>query len=521
MNVALAAHNKEITIIDENSIGQINPNTIKSFRTKDKKEEKITKNTIEPVKFKLDASEKNIKKSDITYEKIDNELAEKILNKVKENLNTTGLFNNIDSDTNIIFSIKNNIKKFSKKELNSLLKLGYKNKKTGAVLTGYVIANKLYIKLWDNLDNKESFSGEWILDEYSVRVIANVISNQILTKLIGEKVGHFNTRLLFVSEVEGKKKITIMNYDGSNLKYLTDGEGIVFTPIFSKHNNEEIIFLEYFEGVPKLYKMNITTGIKEKIKDIRDMKTEVNIELPELNIEDILEKKDEGEKQNLMLRMEKMNQLTQNIKTNKQEEEDREREEEEKIDDEMTFAPSFNPMKNEIICSKQQQSKINIYKINLDTNKIIQLTNEIDAINTTPSYSPDGTKIVFVSNISEKKKLYVMNADGSDLKMISQTWGSYDRPVWSPDGKLIAFIKQRSGNFYVGLITANGENERLIVNDYLIEGIKWSPNSRYIMYAKQRSEKDNNSLYTLDIITGMEYKIPTPKDVSVFDPDWN
>ena len=70
-----------------------------------------------------------------------------------------------------------------------------------------------------------------------------------------------------------------------------------------------------------------------------------------------------------------------------------------------------------------------------------RLTNH-PAIDTSPSYSPDGAQIVFNSDRGGSPQLYVMNADGSGQRRISFGDGRYSTPVWSPRGDLIAFTRQ-------------------------------------------------------------------------------
>ena len=116
-----------------------------------------------------------------------------------------------------------------------------------------------------------------------------------------------------------------------------------------------------------------------------------------------------------------------------------------------------------------------------------------------------------------------MNKDGTGIERISKGRGVYDKPSWSPDGKLISFVKLQGGEFYIGLMTPDGENERLIMNAYLVEGIKWSPNGRYLIYSKQKGPFGKDSIpgiYTIDILTGLEYKLNTPENQGASDPDW-
>ena len=116
-----------------------------------------------------------------------------------------------------------------------------------------------------------------------------------------------------------------------------------------------------------------------------------------------------------------------------------------------------------------------------------------------------------------------MDKNGNNVEQISHGRGVYDKPSWSPDGKLISFVKMERGEFSIGLMTPDGGSERSIMSAYLVEGVKWSPNGRYLIYSKQNSAFGKSSIsgiYTIDILTGIEYKLPTPENQGAIDPDW-
>ena len=92
------------------------------------------------------------------------------------------------------------------------------------------------------------------------------------------------------------------------------------------------------------------------------------------------------------------------------------------------------------------------------------------SIDTSPSFSPDGTKIAFNSDRGGQAQLYVMNTDGSGVRRISYGGGRYTTPVWSPRGDFIAFTKQTGGEFHIGVMRPDGSDERLLTTSYLDEG---------------------------------------------------
>ena len=166
--------------------------------------------------------------------------------------------------------------------------------------------------------------------------------------------------------------------------------------------------------------------------------------------------------------------------------------------------------------------------MDLSTRVIKRITNN-PGIDVSPCYSPKGNKIVFNSDRGTRQHLYVMDASGNNLKRISKGKGSYFTPVWSPRGDLIAFTKLEGGQFYIGVMETDGSNERMIAEDFHVEGPTWSPNGRYLMYYKQsRTFVDSegnvksggeSKLYMIDITGHNEREIVTPLEGS--DPAWS
>lgn len=76
-----------------------------------------------------------------------------------------------------------------------------------------------------------------------------------------------------------------------------------------------------------------------------------------------------------------------------------------------------------------------------------------------PMYSPDGRRIAFESNRDGNTEIYVMNADGSNQRNVSNFPGAADHgPVWSPDGRQIMFYSNRAGNWDIFVMSSDGQN---------------------------------------------------------------
>ena len=87
--------------------------------------------------------------------------------------------------------------------------------------------------------------------------------------------------------------------------------------------------------------------------------------------------------------------------------------------------------------SVERGGNSDIFVMDLKSHATVRLTVD-PAIDTSPSFSPDGAQIVFNSDRSGSPQIYIMSADGSNPRRISFAQGRYTTPVWSPTGEVLS-----------------------------------------------------------------------------------
>ncbi|EJF80025.1 Tol-Pal system beta propeller repeat protein TolB [Bartonella doshiae] len=312
-------------------------------------------------------------------------------------------------------------------------------------------------RLWDVFGQRQLKGRRFYTAIERWRRVAHLIADEIYSEMTGES-GYFDTRIVFIDETGPQdariKRLAIMDQDGANLVYISDGSELVLTPRFSP-KRQEITYMAYgYKKTPHVYLQQIEMGQRELIGAF----------------------------------------------------------------DNMTIAPRFSPDGQQVIMSLlQNNGSANLYTMNLRTRTMTRLTTTL-AIDTSASYSPDGSKIAFSSDREGKPQIYIMNADGSNVQRISSNEGSYSTPIWSPRGDYIAFTRQLEGKFSIGVMHPDGQGERILTTGFHNEGPTWAPNGRVLMFFR-KDPGMGPKIYTIDITGRNERQLPTPNDAS--DPAWS
>jgi TolB protein len=321
---------------------------------------------------------------------------------------------------------------------------------------------KVDFRLWDVVVGNQAAGLSFTSQPANWRRLAHIIADAIYKRVTGEE-GYFDTRIAYVAESgpgnARVKRIAIMDQDGANNRYITDGRTIAITPRFSP-TLQEIVYMAYAEdrSPPRVYLQSVDSGRRELLGNFPGM----------------------------------------------------------------SFAPRFSPDGTKVVMSISENGQSDIYEMDVRGRALRRLTNT-PAIDTSPCFSNDGTQIVFNSDRGGAQQLYVMSAGGGGERRISFGDGRYATPVWSPRGDWIAFPQITGGNFGIGVMRPDGGGERMLASGFLVEGPTWAPNGRVLAFFRQQPSSAGRAgsvtLHQVDITGRFERQIPTPGDAS--DPAWS
>ena len=229
----------------------------------------ITRGNLNPLPVAVSplSMDKKSKKDSKKILNLDN-LGSEISKVIENNLKQSGLFNPLSKDA------------FVQKPDIAHLKPRFEDWaliKAQALITGKVLIEndklKVEFRLWDVLAGREMLALAFTTVPSNWRRVGHIISDKFYERLTGEK-GYFDTRIIYVSEEGPKtqrvKKLAIMDQDGFNTKYLTLGNELVLTPRFNP-TNQMVTYLSYFKNLPRVYLLDIETGIQEVAGDFPGM----------------------------------------------------------------------------------------------------------------------------------------------------------------------------------------------------------------------------------------------------------
>ena len=405
----------------------------------------ITRGNLNPLPIAVSSlfSDDKSKKSLNEEIKIEN-IGQEISIVVENNLKQTGLFNPLES------------KAFLQKPDVAHLKPRFEDWsliKAQALITGQVKYEngklRVEFRLWDVLAGKEMLALAFTTVPKNWRRVGHIISDKIYERLTGEK-GYFDTRIIYVAEEGPKtkriKRLAIMDQDSYNTKYLTLGNELVLTPRFSP-TNQMVTYLSYFKNLPRVYLLDIETGIQEVVGDFPGMTFAPRFSPDGKKI--IMSFAKDGNSDIYTMDLE--SRIVERITNHPS----------------IDTSPSYSPDGKFITFNSDRSGFQQIYTMNGDGSNVKRISFG-KGLYGTPVWSPRGDLIAFTKLHKGKFYIGVMRKDGTGERLLTENYYQ-EAPSWSPNGRVLIFYREtKSDNKGEGFsaklwsIDLTGYNERQV-----------------------------------------------------------
>ncbi len=417
----------------------------------------ITRGNLDPLPIAvspiyIEPGSQDIKQGD----KIIKDIGDRISEVIEINLKRSGLFNPLKKDS------------FVQKPDIAHIKPRFEDWrliKAQALVTGKITVSeeklRIEFRLWDVVAAKEMVALAFSTTPDNWRRVAHIITDKIYKRLTGEE-GYFDTRIIYVSETGKKtqryKKLAIMDQDGANVKYLTLGNELVLTPRFSP-KNQLVTYLSYFRNLPRVYLLDIETGVQEVVGDFPGMTFAPRFSPDGKKIIMSFAKDGNSDIYTMELKTRVVERITDHTS--------------------IDTSPSYSPDGKYISFNSDRSGLQQIYVMRSDGSNVKRITFG-KGLYGTPNWSPRGDLIAFTKVHKGKFYIGVMRPDGSGERLLTENFYQ-EAPSWSPNGRVLIFYREtktdsQGEGFSAKLwsIDLTGYNERLIETETDGSDPSWS-----------------------------------------------
>lgn len=287
--------------------------------------------------------------------------------------------------------------------------------------------------LYNAQQGKSIFAKRYVANFNEIKTLSHTVANDVVHHLTGLP-GIFMTKIAMSCDRTRKKEIYVMNFDGTEVRRVTNHRSIAFAPawgpqgdriaysLYTRHrgNIKNIDLYEFDLKRNTIRPLSRKKGINSGASYSPDGKyvalTMSYLGNPEIFLLDLATRKTQR--------------LTHSYG--------------------FDVDPSWHPSGKQLAFVSSRTGKPMVFSMNSSGKSVRRLT-YAGRYNATPYWSPQNNKIAFAGWIDGRFDIFIMNPDGTKIERLTKNQGNNEDPTFSPDGNFIAFSSNRTGtkNIYV------------------------------------------------------------------------
>lgn len=286
--------------------------------------------------------------------------------------------------------------------------------------------NDVGFRLYDPYRQCQLVSYQFTATPEQWRRIAHKIADVVYQRMTGES-GFFDTRVIYVAEsgtqLNRLSRLAIVDQDGFNPVYLTQGDEVIMSPRFSASNPEEITYVALGRDYSRIYLYNLTTGRRESLGEFDGQVLAPRFSNDGSKIAFSIIRGGNTDVYVMNLRTRQLSRLTS--------------------DPGIDTSPSFSPDGSMIAFNSDRSGSPRIYVMRADGSGQ-RAVSRGGGIYTAPAWSPRGDLIAFTKQQGGRFHIGVMDSGGGGERILSSSYFE-EGPSWAPNGRYIMFARQTRG----------------------------------------------------------------------------
>ncbi|MDX6750996.1 Tol-Pal system beta propeller repeat protein TolB [Geminicoccaceae bacterium 1502E] len=378
------------------------------------------------------------------------ELGEAIAQVIGADLDSSGLFRTIDRRAYIQ----------SAEEMRELPRFAdWRQVNAQALVTGLVRSNGpaviVEFRLWDVFGGNQLVGLRFDAAASQWRRLAHKIADAVYQRLTGES-GYFDTRIVYVSESGPAKRrikrIAIMDQDGANHAFLTDGRDLVLTPRISP-DTRQVAYMAYRGQQPRVFMRDIAGGRESVLGDFAGMTFSPRFSADGRTLLVTMAQGGNSDIFAYDVASRRSRRLTDNAA--------------------IDTSPSFSPDGRRIVFNSDRGGAPHLYVMSASGGGAQRISFGSGRYGS-PEWSPRGDLIAFTKIQGGQFHTGIMRPDGSDERLLTRSFEE-ENPTWSPNGRVILFYRSSGNRVRLFTVDITGYNEREVPTPQDGSDPDWSP----------------------------------------------
>jgi TolB protein len=288
--------------------------------------------------------------------------------------------------------------------------------------------------------------------------------DEILLALTGE-AGLFETRVAFVKKADTYSEIYTINFDGSDLRRITNYNALTLSPRWSP-DGRFLAFTSYRDGNPDIYLRDLGNGSTRKLVFYSGLNLPGSWSRDSARLLVTLSRDKNQEIYDMNVGSGILQRLTHDFA--------------------IDVSPVRSPDEQRIAFVSNRGGSPQIYIMDANGGNVRRLTYDGN-YNTSPAWSPKGKRIAYEGSVNGRFQIFTIDAEGGNQQQLTFEGGDHESPTWSPDGRYLAYSVRGYGRNRIEIINESGQNARVLHEGKDgCQSPSWSPRprSRFIVLSE-------------------------------------